>query len=205
MAALLLAAIDASTQEAGPPPDAAASVIGIDGFQIDRGAVDAKHWPKVERSLRRQIEIVTSVGLPDEVLRFFRTIPIRFGPTDHDEGGEYQGNRGPPHIEMRLDPIPEDRPVLLHELLHGYHFQVLGQTPEILAAYRKARDSRYLGQQYPRAHFMENPKEYFAVIGSIYLFGQKIDQPPFDCKAVKREQPEFLEFLAGKFGPHECR
>ena len=45
-------------------------------------------------------------------------------------------------------------------------------------------------KQYSRAHFLEAPNEYFAVIGSIFLYGKRIDQP------------QFIEFLTEQFGPH---
>lgn len=54
------------------------------------------------------------------------------------------------------------------------------------------------------AHFLANPREYFAVIGTIYLFG-RIQQPPFDCAIPAARQPQFLAFLASQFGPYDCR
>jgi len=58
---------------------------------------------------------------------------------------------------------------------------------------------------YANAHFLENPREYFAVIGSIFLYGKRIDQHPFDCELPAKYQPQFIEFLAGQFGPHSCK
>jgi len=59
-------------------------------------------------------------------------------------------------------------------------------------------------KQYSRAQFLEAPNEYFAVIGSIFLYGKRIDQPPFDCSLPAKYQPQFIAFLTEQFGPHPC-
>jgi len=119
--------------------------------------------------------------------------------------GEYLTLDGRKVVRVRPAELPSDRPIVLHELLHAYHFQKLGPTPQIRDAYQDALRLHIYPEKYLHAHFMENPKEYFAVIGSIYLFGKRIDQPPFDCSITKKAQPEFIAFLESQFGPHECR
>ncbi len=106
-------------------------------------------------------------------------------------------------VTLRVAPIPLERPVLLHELLHAFHKHRLGRTPAILQGFQKARRSAALGGKYPDAHFLDSPGEFFAVVGSIYLHGP-IEQPPFDCRAIRQEQPEFLAFLAQHFGERNC-
>jgi hypothetical protein len=80
----------------------------------------------------------------------------------------------------------------------------LGPTPIIRDSYRQAIQAGYY-KQYSKAHFLEAPNEYFAVIGSIFLYGKRIDQPPFDCKLTAKYQPQFIEFLTEQFGPHPCK
>lgn len=58
--------------------------------------------------------------------------------------------------------------------------------------------------EYAKAHFLDNAMEYFAVIGSLFLFGP-IQQPPFNCAIALKEQPEFMAFLGEVLGPHRCR
>ena len=177
----------------------ASDFVEIDAFRFDRRAVGDAEWPAAERSLRRQVAIVTSSGVPAGVLAFFRTVPIVLEPGQNVRGGWYSNGR----VLLPSAPIPEDRPVLLHELLHAYHYMVLGdESAQIRNAHAAALKSP-LAQMYPGAHFLENPGEYFAVIGSIYLFGQ-IRQPPFTCTAIAGQQPEFLALLAQRFGPHKC-
>jgi hypothetical protein len=108
-------------------------------------------------------------------------------------------------VELKASKLPNDRPILLHELLHAYHGQKIGRSPTILSSYQEAVQSKMYPSSYAKAHFLENPREYFAVIGSIFLFGEKIDQPPFDCKIPAKYQPQFIAFLTEHFGPHTCK
>jgi hypothetical protein len=79
-----------------------------------------------------------------------------------------------------------------------------GSTPMIRDSYRQALQSGVY-KRYAKAHFLEAPNEYFAVIGSIFLCGKRIGQPPFDCALTARYQPQFIQSLAEQFGPHPCR
>jgi hypothetical protein len=206
IAMLLLAAAlpgIAAAPPAAPRQQAGATlsprIVTMSGFRIDRSRVNADEWPALEGRLERQIEIVISAGVPDKVQAFFRTVPIEIHPEHNGNGGTYQQKK----VTLPALPLPADRPVLLHELLHAYHHQVLGNAAPIRKAYQAARKSPQLGGRYSAAHLMDNDREYFAIVGSIFLFG-RIQQPPFDCAAVASEQPEFLAFLASTFGPHEC-
>jgi hypothetical protein len=105
---------------------------------------------------------------------------------------------------MKAEKLPADRPILLHELLHAYHGVKLGPTPMIRDSYRQALQSG-IYNRYRKAHFLEAPNEYFAVIGSIFLYGKRIDQPPFDCALTAKYQPQFIQFLTEQFGPHPCK
>lgn len=60
-------------------------------------------------------------------------------------------------------------------------------------------------KRYAKAHFLENPRKYFAVIGSIFLYGKRIDQPPFDCALTAKYEARFIAFLAQQFRPHPCK
>lgn len=174
-------------------------VLELQGFRIDRSAIADAEWRAVERRLARQVSIVTSAGVPAQVLAFFRTVPIELNPGHNDTGGAYLQGK----IMLPSLPIPENRPVLLHELLHAYHHQVLGNAAPIRRAHQAALQSEALGGRHRGAHFLNNPSEFFAVIGTIYLFG-RIQQPPFDCGAIAAEQADFLAFLGQQFGPRDC-
>lgn len=175
------------------------------GFHVDGHALAADQYEQVYDTLGTQLQIVESVGLPNAVLTFFRTVPIVVDPTLKDQPGAYGRLNGERVIRVQPIALPGDKPIVLHELLHAYHDQVLTlDNAEILGAYRLARASGMYPLQFKTAHFMDNEKEYFAVIGSIYLFG-RIHQPPFTCDVPRTYQPEFLEFLAKQFGYHDCK
>ncbi|MDP3332488.1 MAG: hypothetical protein Q8Q40_05595 [Methylococcaceae bacterium] len=90
-------------------------------------------------------------------------------------------------------------------MLHAYHHRVLGSADQaIVNAYQKAKHPGVYPANFQSAHFLENAKEYFAVIGTIYLFGN-IQQPPFNCAIPSKLDPEYLAFLGEQFSPHSCK
>lgn len=175
------------------------------GFHIDGHLINAEQYARVHDPLDRQLEIVESVGLPDNVLNFFHTVPIIIDPSLQGEPGVYGELNGVKAVRIRPIPFPADMPIVLHELLHAYHDQVLTlDNVDIRQAFRQARTTAMYPARFQSAHFLDNKKEYFAVIGSIYLFG-KIHQPPFVCNIPRQQQPEFMAFLARQFGYHDCK
>jgi hypothetical protein len=174
------------------------------GFSVEYGQVGAAKLQRMQSTLERQIEIVEQSGVPAGTLEFFRSIPVVM--VKHlDTGFGHAGMKdGRQIVELEAEKLPEDRPILLHELLHAYHGVKLGPTPMIRDSYQQAVQ-KGLYKQYAKAHFLENPREFFAVIGSIFLYGRKIDQPPFDCELPARYQPQFIAFLTEQFGPHPCK
>jgi hypothetical protein len=179
--------------------------VPIRGFTVEYAKVGLKGLQHMQPSLEHQMDIVEQAGVPAATLEFFKSVPIvivthldkGFGRARRDELGRQI-------VELKAAKLPAERPILLHELLHAYHGVKLGRTPMILASYRQAVRSG-LYQQYGQAHFLDAPNEYFAVIGSIFLYGKPIDQPPFDCKIAAKHQPQFIEFLTEEFGPHRCK
>ena len=189
--------------------DASGAVVASDathyhGFLIESGA-DGTTLDVDHPSLARQIAIVEAVGVPDEVLAFFRSVPIRVVRDLQRPPGEFLAGPRGGFVRILPDGMATDRPILLHELLHAYHADVVGlQNADIEAAYATARRSTDYPSRYRSAHFLENSREYFAVTSTIFLFGP-IQQPPFDCTVPKTTEPEYLAFLATRFGPHDCR
>lgn len=155
--------------------------------------------PETARAVVDQLKIVEAASVPTDVLDFFKSVDISFDPDLADHQGIFRefANKG----EVRLRPVSFDRsrPVLLHELLHAFHFYKLGlDHPSIISAYLKAR-AETIGAE--RVYFLSNPKEFFAVTASIYLVGD-IRQPPFSCKALR--DPAYVAFLRGHFGSGRC-
>lgn len=184
--------------------DDAPTVTRYHGFALDVGRNDAQIDADYA-SLARQIAIVEAVDAPAAVKTFFTTIPIRVERDLPKLPGQFVSNPHGGFVRILADGMAADRPILLHELLHAYHADVLGQpNATIAAAFAEARDSSDYPANFRKAHFLENGSEYFAVTASIYLFGP-IQQPPFDCGVLKKTQPDYLAFLEKQFGPHDCR
>lgn len=181
-----------------------ADTLQIRGFTIEYGHVGLAKLQKMQATLEHQIDIVEQSGVPAGTLEFFRSVPVvmeKHIDTGFGHAGMIDGRQV---VQLEAEKLPRDRPILLHELLHAYQGVKLGPTPIIRDAYQQAVQMG-LYKQYARAHFLENPREFFAVIGSIYLYGRKIDQPPFDCRLPARLQPQFVAFLGEQFGPHPCK
>jgi hypothetical protein len=90
-------------------------------------------------------------------------------------------------------------------LLHAYDFKVLGMAdPKVMSTYRQVKDSSLFPPQFQSSHFLENAREFFAVTGTLYLFGD-IQQPPFRCASLSKLAQDYLDFLAAQFGQHSCK
>ena len=187
-----------------PAGGAADDIESIDGFRIDARSVGADRRSALHQSLVDQVHIVQSVGLSPQLLNFFQRVDVVVDPELRAMPGQYAHVDGRWVVKLQARPMPGNRPILLHELLHAYHHQVLTiGNKAIEASYQRARATGAYPGNFQAAHFLENSREYFAVIGSIYLFG-RIQQPPFECAVAARTDPEFLSFLAEQFGPHDC-
>ena len=117
-----------------------------------------------------------------------------------------------PEVEDFLSPFENHRMpwVVLHELSHGYHDQVLGfDEPRITAAWKKFCDSgKYqsvLTSPGPmREHYgLTNPKEFFAEMTEAY-FGSN-DFYPFVTGELKQAEPETFALMAEIWGSLPAR
>ena len=113
-----------------------------------------------------------------------------------------------PEAEDFLSPFENHRMpwVVLHELSHGYHDQVLGfEEPRVAAAWEKfCASGKYksvLTSPGPmREHYgLNNPKEFFAEMTESY-FGSN-DFYPFVTGELKQAEPETFALMAEIWGP----
>ena len=96
--------------------------------------------------------------------------------------------------------------VILHELAHAYHDQVLGfDEPRIKAAWKKFCDSgKYKSVLTSPGHMQEhygltNQMEFFAEMTEAY-FGSN-DFYPFVAGELKRDEPEIYALMSEIWGP----
>jgi hypothetical protein len=176
----------------------------IRGFQVEFDRATNRQRESVLPSLIRQIEIVESVGLPEPVMAFFRTVPIVIDPDLTGMNGAYKPLAGRDVVRIKPTSLPESRAILLHELLHAYQHQVLKiPTPPVGRAYQQALRPETYPSDYRGTYFLSNGREFFAVTGEVYLFGTT-ERPPYSCSNLKKAQPQWIEYLAGLFGPRDC-
>jgi hypothetical protein len=182
---------------------AAALAADSHGFRVldPRNALTAE----AQASLDEQLQIVESVGLPPAVLDTLRQTPIVIAPNLQGQPGIFSVRDGEGVVLVRPVQFPANKPILLHELLHAYDFKTFHMAdPKVAETYRRVKDSGLFPAQFQSSHFLANAKEFFAVTGTLYLFGD-IQQPPFSCASLAKLGQDYLDFLAQQFGPHTCK
>ena len=135
------------------------------GFTVDMSAAqDAPNLRAVEASLRHQIDIVADCGAEPRIFDFFKSQEIFVKPGQGDGGGRFSANSKGVSVDVAVD-APE-KPVVLHELLHAYHWRVLPEgfrDPDVLRFYGRAKE----GEFYPvDSYVLKNVQEFFAVTAS---------------------------------------
>jgi hypothetical protein len=169
--------------------------------------------------------VAITIVVPEKALAKLRAVTIEL---DLDYGGlspmQYHNDAGwlkdngysenlakcfhIPIAEDFLSPFENQRMpwVVLHELSHGYHDQVLGyDEPRVKAAWEKFRDSgKYTSvltsPGYMRPHYgLNNQMEFFAEMTESY-FGSN-DFYPFVAGELKQAEPEIFALMAEIWGP----
>ncbi|HEV2160013.1 hypothetical protein [Bradyrhizobium sp.] len=134
------------------------------GIAVDASAAQAAPDIKdVVASLKHQIDIVVGCGAKPEIMTFFKSQPVAVKPGQGDGGGHFSSKVEGVTVDASV--VPPEKPVLLHELLHAYHFRVLPgalQNPDLLRFYGIARQNELYP---PDAYVLKNVQEYFAVTG----------------------------------------
>jgi hypothetical protein len=99
-------------------------------------------------------------------------------------------------IMARTRTMNPQLPVLLHEMLHAYHADMMADgfnNRTIKHFYDNAK-----GLYPANAYLMTNEREFFAVTASVFLYG-KDDKEPFTRSKIKDKQPDYYKFLGWLF------
>ncbi len=169
--------------------------------------------------------VAITIVVPEKALAKLRAATIQL---DLDYGGlhamQYHPNAGwlkkngfsealakcvhIPDVEDFLSPFENHRMpwVVLHELAHAYHDQVLGfNEPRVVAAWKKFRDSGKYNSVLnspgnTREHYgVTNQNEFFAEMTESY-FGSN-DFYPFVTGELKQAEPEIFALMEEIWGP----
>jgi hypothetical protein len=211
----------ANEQAASPAPIAGYTTHEVEGWVVRVSDRLSQEQPeKTQRALEllaEQLRIVIRV-LPAEPLAFVRTVPIWFSPpyASVRPKAEYHSDKEWLEKEGRLKELYqcveftttaifereiERMPVIvLHELAHAYHYQVLGfDNALIKTAFERARNSgsyevvlRNDGNK-EKAYALTNAQEYFAESTEAY-FGRN-DFFPFDREELQQHDPAMVKVL----------
>lgn len=167
------------------------------GFTVDMSAAGVTDPRALRASLEHQIDIAADCGASPEVMRFFRSQRIIVRSGFRDGGGHFRpDNEG---VTIGTDLQAPEKPVVLHELLHAYHYRVMPgrmQNPDILRFYGIAKRA---GLYPPGSYVMKDQREFFAVTASLYLWGN-VNRPPFNRDTLRKRQPVYYEWLGQLFG-----
>jgi hypothetical protein len=168
------------------------------GFTVDvTAAQNAPNLEAIVESLRHQIDIIADCGAAPKIIDFFKSQTIFLKAGTQDGGGHFSADSKGVALDIAVQ-APQ-KPVALHEMLHAFHYWVLpgrSQNPDVLRFYQRARQG---GFYQPSDYVMKNQREFFAVTGSLYLWGN-VDRPPHDRKTLHDHQPVYYKWLGDLFG-----
>jgi hypothetical protein len=228
-AVLLLHLVRCGFCAEAPALPTAYTVQSIEGWKVrvDDRLLHGEKAPLGERTLKLLTArlVAISVVVPEPALSKLRAVTIE---ADLDYGDlhilQYHPNAGwlkahgyseglakcvhLPEAEQFLSPFENHRMpwVVLHELAHAYHDQVVGfDEPRIHAAWEKFRDSgKYqsvlTSPGSMREHYaLTNDREFFAEMTECY-FGSN-DFYPFVAGELKQAEPDIFALLRELWGP----
>ena len=193
----LLVALIVIAMPAFAADDTTNSKLTYRGFTVDVAAIkDAADLAAIESSVKHQLDIIADCGAKPEIIEFFRGRRIFLVHNLVGTPGLFTPGHG---IDIESGVLPQNQPVILHELLHAFHFIALSggyQNPDILRFFNNAKQ----GQRYPASEYvLKNPKEFFAVTASLYLWGN-VDRAPHTRENLREAQPFYYEWLGQQFG-----
>jgi hypothetical protein len=177
----------------------------LHGFNVNFSLLTEAQKKAIYPSYLSQVKIIEAVELPNEMLAMMKTIPVVADPSFSAPGTSalFSGAKSLPKGEVRtnLKPMPNNRPILLHEMLHAYDWNAWHFKNEIVnGAYQRAI-SEDLYPDSRGSHFLANAREFFAISGTIYLFGT-IQQAPYNCDILAKTQERYLRFMEKLYGKH---
>lgn len=161
-------------------------------------AVSEAEQRRLERSLRCQIDIVETVALPAPLLGRLRQVPITIEGTIARGPGQFRKGQG---VFLMPQSLSDKTPVLLHELLHAYHVEMMpeAQRQRVTAFYQRAKTANLFPAQ---SYMLTNDREFFAMTASTLLNG-RIQRDPYTRVRFKAAMPVYHAWLLEQFGMTE--
>lgn len=129
------------------------------GFRIDAAAIlNSPQYAAIMASMPRQIDIVMESSVRPDVIRFFQSQPIILRSGLRGQFGHFDPRT--PGVSIEDAVADAQKPIILHELLHAYHWYVMPggfRNPDILSFYKRAHDNALYRSD---AYLLKNVQEY---------------------------------------------
>lgn len=164
------------------------------GFTVDMTAAAPDKRAAVGAYIRQQIDLVEGLNIREDIKVWFRGVRLTVDPALNMPGRVDRNG-----LTLNDAVSPPENPVLLHELLHVYQGRRLAggrNNPQLVAAYHQAMNSR---DWPPQAYMLSNINEFFAMTGSVALWGRAA-RPPSTRERLKTTMPDWYAFLVSEFG-----
>lgn len=196
--------------------------------QLLEGGKHAEEGQRALKMLANHLQRI-SILLPEEPLAKMKTMEIwvehehpELSAMQYHPGAEWLINRGyDPRLAKKVhvtraaalfsrDQMLKHPAVILHELAHAYHDQVLGfEDEKVLAAYKEAmargilENVKLFNGKNVRHYGATNHKEYFAEATEAYLY--RNDFYPFVAAELRESDPQGFEVMRDVWGPAAVR
>jgi|GEM_PF-6726911 len=184
------------------------------GFNFNYSQMDDfSHYQDVCNECIRQVQYIESAELPQNIIDFFKTVPLSLKAQNYFTDtyvGEYRSFTE--SIKLKADyfsSIQETKnkdSVLLHELLHAFHDQVLlkgDDNPYISQFFQDAMQHRYYYDTQDRDAYFNywttNQREFFACTAMAFL-DDFAPYEPFTRANISKYQPNYYLYLQTIFG-----
>ncbi|MBX9743407.1 MAG: hypothetical protein K2W99_07730 [Chthoniobacterales bacterium] len=159
---------------------------------------------------RRQVEFIEGAGLPENIIDFFKTIPLKLKGQDqmktkeHFDAGEYRNRE----ISLNADvfyskqQIGNKDPILLYQCLRAFHHQLVPNgedNPDIIKFFQEDQEGHYYELPDALSGAGHNPAEFFAFTATAFLLDCIGGQEAFHRENILQHQPEYYHYLQKLF------
>ncbi|MBX9742601.1 MAG: hypothetical protein K2W99_03565 [Chthoniobacterales bacterium] len=195
------------------------------GYFFNTASVDYSDWfqahkEEIFQECRQQVAYIEQAGLPKNITDFFKSVPLRLKWNDQMLSGAeacYSDLYSVISLKTfdlylkqklrKIDPTGKE-PLLLHELLHAFHHQLVPNgvdNPVIIKFYQEANVSNNRYYKCPDrsdSHFTdewrENAPEFFACTATTFLAHSE-EKEPTKVDDIFIDQPGYYNYLQSLF------
>jgi len=172
-------------------------------WRFNTDAVPGELPDALVQSLQAQIDLVESLPIRPEIMRFFRHVEVVVDPEVLGAQGFYRVNIRRKvwmrRIELGTLIVPPDSPLLLRMLLYAYLDERVaeGRRNAKIAAWLE--DAKRSGA-FPYKQLIHSPEDFFAVGTGAILWGRAPQGRTVRAK-LREKVPDFYAWVVAEFYP----